>query len=347
MSSPAVGQDGMSLDTFLAVGCTLVVLSALFVAVRVWSDFRFANKLFVDDYFAVAAIILLAACFAMFHTSLIAYSDPLQMMTKMREISQYGVAVAFLSGFSMFFAKAPVLLLLMRIFGVEKWLRWTCVVTLVVLFIATVAGDAYNAHKCNPPAVPPMEFILSCADASALVGVILGPIGLAADIVIFILPIPVIVKLHMPLARKIGLGLVFLSGIFAITASAVALYYKFQSRSGTATDIGLGMTLTTIESTMVIIAGCAPALRAFWGGFIIETRLYGKLSSFLSSRSRTRTGGSSSVKRSKQSQDALGDETTLRNTYVTLEDHHSTKRSMGSNIDHSMEVPLDSFDRRK
>jgi hypothetical protein len=122
----------------------------------------------------------------------------------------------FLSGFSLWTAKAPVLILFIRLFGIQRWLRITAILTLVITGVAVVVGDAYNASKCAPPKTDQeldMAFIMGCTDASNHVGVSLGTIGIAADVVIFVLPLPIIAKLHIPLAKKIGLAIVFLAGL--------------------------------------------------------------------------------------------------------------------------------------
>lgn len=50
-------------------------------------------------------------------------------------------------------------------------------------------------------------------ETSSLPGVILAPIGLAADVIIFILPIPIILKSQLAMDKKIGLVVVFLFGL--------------------------------------------------------------------------------------------------------------------------------------
>ncbi len=52
-----------------------------------------------------------------------------------------------------------------------------------------------------------------CIKSNSTVGVIVGTIGLAADVIIFVLPIPIIAKLHIPPLRKFGVAIVFLAGL--------------------------------------------------------------------------------------------------------------------------------------
>ena len=65
-----------------------------------------------------------------------------------------------------------------------------------------------------------------------------------ADVIILVLPVPVILKLQMATPKKVGLSVVFLTGAFAIVASAVSLYYKWGSFKGTSTDLTSAMVCT-------------------------------------------------------------------------------------------------------
>lgn len=118
----------------------------------------------------------------------------------------------------MWTAKLPVLVLLIRIFGVNRGVRVVSIITIVVLGLAIIAGDIYNAIICKPPSIDDqlpvyLDTVTKCTDASSLTGSILAPIGLAADIIIFILPLPVIFKLNLSLEKRIGLMVVFLFGL--------------------------------------------------------------------------------------------------------------------------------------
>lgn len=109
-------------------------------------------------------------------------------------------------------------MLLARIFGIHRGVRISCIVTAIVLGMAVIGADIYNAVICWPPSVDDdltvfMGYISKCSEASSLTGVILAPIGLAADVIIFILPIPIILKLQLSMDKKIGLVVVFLFGL--------------------------------------------------------------------------------------------------------------------------------------
>ncbi|KAH7310883.1 hypothetical protein B0I35DRAFT_463404 [Stachybotrys elegans] len=333
----AIGPQGMTLDSFLAAGTALLVVASGFVTLRFVSDMRIAGRAHADDYLSVAALIFLAACFAMFYKSLQMYAEmavavPFPTPAMLRRTSEYAVAVVFLSGFAMWTAKAPVLVLLIRLFGIRPWLRYTCIATLVLTGVALVAGDAWNAATCMPPRSDlgfTPTFLSECTDASSLIGVIVGVIGLVADVVIFVLPLPIVAGLKMPLPQKIGLAFVFLVGLIGIVVSAVSLYYKFQSFSGAVIDVALGMTLFIVESSIILIVGCVPALRAFWIKFVVETAAYLKLMTVISGWS-TSSRSTRPQKASQLSEDQVHINQSSHSRskgWVTLDDQHYAKNS--------------------
>lgn len=134
---------------------------------------------------------------------------------------QLAVASVVITGFSMWSAKVPILLLLIRIFGINRWLRITAILTIVVTGVLILAGVSYNANACMPPDTDlgfTPDYLATCADANSYNGIALGSVSIATDIIIFILPLPVIAKLKLAPGKKIGLLLVFLAGIGSVTS---------------------------------------------------------------------------------------------------------------------------------
>jgi hypothetical protein len=89
-----------------------------------------------------------------------------------------------------------------------------------------------------------IPFILNCTTKSTKIGVTLGTTSMTANLIILVLPIPVILKLQMAGPKKIALFIVFLTGVFAIVVSAVSLYYKLGSFKGTSNDVTSAMVCT-------------------------------------------------------------------------------------------------------
>lgn len=82
-----VSSSGMSQETFLGAGSFLVVVTGAVVAVRLVASLRISGSLHSDDYVSVAAVLSMAASFAVFFEFSRLYSDP-RYMLKLRIISQ-------------------------------------------------------------------------------------------------------------------------------------------------------------------------------------------------------------------------------------------------------------------
>jgi len=55
--------------------------------------------------------------------------------------------------------------------------------------------------------------VLGTCDHLATPGLVQGGINIAADLTIFILPLPIILKLQIPTSKKIGLSAIFATGL--------------------------------------------------------------------------------------------------------------------------------------
>ncbi|KAK8004519.1 dihydrofolate reductase [Apiospora arundinis] len=91
-------------------------------------------------------------------------------------------------------------------------------------------------------------------------------INLLADLWIFAMPIPVILKLQTTRNKRIGLCLVFLFGLVTCAISAARLRWVFslQSRDVTWDMVPLGI-LSAWEACMGVLCGNLPVLKGFFG----------------------------------------------------------------------------------
>ncbi|KAK6848805.1 hypothetical protein PG995_012638 [Apiospora arundinis] len=91
-------------------------------------------------------------------------------------------------------------------------------------------------------------------------------INLLADLWIFTMPIPVILKLQTTWDKRIGLCLVFLLGLVtrAISAARLRWVFSLQSRDVTWDMVPLGI-LSAWEACMGVLCGNLPVLKGFFG----------------------------------------------------------------------------------
>lgn len=120
-----------------------------------------------------------------------------------------------LSACTMYLSKTPLLILSARVFGVKKWLRITSYATLVTSFIVFLATTAVVDATCSQKVVTDEDIFLlgDCLKITVSVGVVNGSTAVVTDIIIILLPLPVIAGLNLPFHKKIGIAVVFLTGI--------------------------------------------------------------------------------------------------------------------------------------
>ncbi|KAL2756623.1 hypothetical protein ACRALDRAFT_2026664 [Sodiomyces alcalophilus JCM 7366] len=310
-------------EGFLAATVVFVVTAVSFVVVRIVNSMRYHKKLLIDDFLFLAATgAIYNVQFTRqsvsnyvdggkketdksrrtqpawnnnrlhrtgayhFQCLLIhpAFSVQLQICPPTHPL-QTIVASMWTAVLGNWTAKAPILILFIRIFGVTHWLRRTCYVTLVLLFLLMVASGIWGSVLCSPEGrrvdLAAME---NCINRSLVVGVYNGVISLVVDIEIFLLPLPVLARLHLPTGQKIGVFAVFFTGLFAIIGAAISLYYRGTSLAGVETNQVGQMLGQVVENAVTIMVGCAPSIRSFWQAHVPDGKFYSAISAVFSTR---------------------------------------------------------------
>ncbi|KAK7975790.1 hypothetical protein PG989_014253 [Apiospora arundinis] len=315
---PIAQIPSISHDTYMKIQIILDVIAVAFVAARVLTNYQYSKKIAPDDCerepgfdrdlgrVALAnslPVIIDVSTVAV--VVLISYSTSSFLMTRVASITRYrnngdestesiqiSVACLFTGGAAMYFAKAPLLLLYIRIFGIKKWFRVVCYTVLLATAVIYLACALYSGISCIPAdGLYDDSFVLECAQSTFVPALCRCFTSIFTDLVALSLPLSVVVKLHLPRGRKIGLALVFMTGIFAIIAGCVSLYYQWKmKKTSNSSDMTVAMLCTCLECAIAIIVGCAPALHTLWTAYIAKTRL---ISAIKSSRSSQRADDTS------------------------------------------------------
>ncbi|CAI6043639.1 unnamed protein product [Clonostachys chloroleuca] len=258
--SQVVQPSQLTPQAFLAAAVTLFVATAAFVAIRLWSNFKHI-KIHVDDYLCVVALICLFWNAATFYVLIsVLNKDPKDVTINWINTLAYSQATAHCIRQS-----SPPLFLYIRTFGVERWLRRTCHFLAIMGFVGFISTATYTSVECSPQRHEETPlFLFSCITAVTNGCIARASVSMAMDVPMFVLPIPVIWKLHMPLRRKIGLAMVFVVGIFAIAASALGLYFQKAQTGGSSSNFANALLVTVLESAIVIIVSCTPAIHLLW-----------------------------------------------------------------------------------
>ncbi|RMJ25864.1 hypothetical protein PHISP_03290 [Aspergillus sp. HF37] len=232
------------------------------------------------------------------------WSVTLQDVVSMRKdlFSYIFVYLLLLSG-----VKTGLILFYRRIFRMN-WMMWTCLFCSVGFAIGAIV-----AFLCAPR---PLSYFwtqfVDPAGGSYAYGLYRFYIGNAAanvciDILVILVPIPIVWRLQLRMIRKILVLSIFLLGVFATVASVVRIYYMtfLESDPDVTWIMGNVFVWSTIEPCMGILCACLPTLnpvlqlgaRTFFGG--AAARLFG--SSF-----RTNSKGLSSVQNRRNSFQHVG-----------------------------------------
>ncbi|KAI3317913.1 hypothetical protein HD806DRAFT_513629 [Xylariaceae sp. AK1471] len=291
--------------SFLGSGIALIVIAALFVAARIVGGYKKARKVTVSDYLAISAIIFLTGTFVIFDLTTDALTDP---TTSLYRLAQIGTASTLIAGASTWTAKSPILFLYIQLFGVKTWVRLTSYAVLIVTFLFLLGWNAYVAATCSPLGRDNLvEVVTNCSSVTARGGLIVGVIGVVTDIIILVLPLPIILKLNLPFGKRIGIVGVFLTGIFALAASATSLYFRWASSSGLPVDYRAATTWTIIELSIAIMVGCVPAAYAAWVSYAVNSALFSRLSALVSLLSVNRSVRSKTSQEWSRSGPSAGD----------------------------------------
>lgn len=117
-------------------------------------------------------------------------------------------------GPTMWASKAAILALYIRIFGTVRWLRLVSYGLIIFMFLFYWSNIVIASIYCIPRNGAPWDVsaLGSCSSQGALF-IANGVFGVVADLVLFILPFPVIYGLQLGRRKKIGLWIVFLAGV--------------------------------------------------------------------------------------------------------------------------------------
>ncbi|KAI1457881.1 hypothetical protein F4805DRAFT_426738 [Annulohypoxylon moriforme] len=274
-----------------------------FVVTRITASCGGGNRrLFADDALSIVALILLSCYSAVTYTFELPNVSELTSMSiaTINYVLHRSIILTTIATLTMYFSKAPVLVLYVRIFGVKKWLRVISYATLLLSLIIFLTTITVVGATCSHTVVDVNDVYLleKCLATTISVGVVNGSAAVVTDIIIITLPLPVIARLSLPFHKKLGVAMVFLTGIFAITASAISLYFKSMSFAGHSTTLTATLFCTIIECSLAIIVGCVPGVRACWSAYkksALHNRLRLSLSRFGSAEIPKNKGEDNSI----------------------------------------------------
>lgn len=119
-----------------------------------------------------------------------------------------------------YFTKLSILLLYLRIFGITRWMRVACNSCIAILTIHSIPLFLTSLFQCQPLEAIWNKYIEGhCLNVSTIT-YIGSAISIAWDVILIALPIPEILKLHVPARKRltiiISLALASAAGVTTV-----------------------------------------------------------------------------------------------------------------------------------
>ncbi|RFU81869.1 hypothetical protein TARUN_332 [Trichoderma arundinaceum] len=266
----------------IAVSTVLTTLSVVFTVGRIWTNI---HKLKAADFFAIIALALNGAytglVLAMTKYARHQWDTPACWFnpTYMKVLFAQGVVL----GPVIFFAKAAILLLYLQIFTSHRPMRIAVYVGIVFTGLTYWASVPLEIAFAAPHPGETWGDLLLNGRPEKLIywGIVQGTLAVVIDLYIFILPLPVLWRLHMSLKRRVALCAIFFTALMGVIASVIALTFRvglLNTHDTTWVQSQLFICVIT-ENNIALIVSSVPAFKTIWKQHITESNFFKTLTS--------------------------------------------------------------------
>ncbi|CAG8961397.1 hypothetical protein HYFRA_00013345 [Hymenoscyphus fraxineus] len=254
----------------------LIILNAIFlsltviaVSMRLYAKGMILHTLGWDDYTCVISGLLsalhTAAMLDMLNLGYGRHLWDLRAVTFLKPSNVIRVSsLTLIYPVCIYFIKLSILLLYLRIFGVDRKIRnasYFCIGFLTLFYISYEGVQIATNVRCTRP-LRPNSSLGVCRSIYA-VNVYQSVFNVASDFYIYLIPIPAIRKLHVSRRQKFGLLAMFLVGFVpcAVSVARLIIITITLNHADKLWYASLSSTLTSIvEINVGIIASCMTAL---------------------------------------------------------------------------------------
>ncbi|KAF2088817.1 hypothetical protein K490DRAFT_38175, partial [Saccharata proteae CBS 121410] len=147
-----------------------------------------------------------------------------------------------------------------------NWFRWAVHVSVIFNVVLCIIFTCFGIWLCQPisgywqfPQGPNTQ----CMDEGPAT-LAIGIVNIFADLFVTLLPVPVIIRLQMPLTRRIGVMILLGLGGIVIIAGTVRTYYIWKGLMDSYDETWFTYPLwicAAVEIDLGVICACAPAIR--------------------------------------------------------------------------------------
>ncbi|KAF9741992.1 hypothetical protein PMIN06_006415 [Paraphaeosphaeria minitans] len=272
----------------VAATISLSISGFIVVILRFWVRISHKMGVRVDDWMILAALVFVVAMaivslYGVFQKAVGYPSEvlsPEEQLTSLTPEQRLVELTDWLSWVLMLPAtgcvKLSTLYLYRRIFPVETMRTFNILSNLLVVVCAlwTIAFLFSNVFGCGihfQCSWASFQEISTCCTDKFLNRVVLMISDLITDVLIWLLPIPVVWGLNIGIRRKLGVIAIFLLAACSLAAAVVRLLIQLAiHREGFAARTNVNLTLSTslywqfIEADIALIACCLPMMSVFF-----------------------------------------------------------------------------------
>lgn len=228
--------------TVLALTATVIALSTIFVVLRLASRIGIVKRVTLDDYFIILAwvfafglsfVVCYAVKYGLGRDQSTIPSDHLQALSKL----EYVFLVLYNP--SLMATKTSILIFYLSLAQMQRVFKWGSIGTMVVVNVAGFALLILNIFQCRPVSdsfIIPRPPNAHCTDIVTLY-FSSAPVNIITDLVIVLLPMPVLKNMMLPRKQKWILYITFGFGIFVAVVDVVRISYLQQAQKARLTNL--------------------------------------------------------------------------------------------------------------
>ena len=218
----------------LATDTSTITLASIFVIIRMYTKIGITRVTGWEDYLCILAIATAIGRTALSWVGVRDYrlGQPFMTLTP-RDLQGFLLTVAIdglLYIVAITLAKLSILVFLYRLFGIDKTFRYTAWIVGFIISVWGLLSLLLSIFSCRPLVATfnikvRMDPRTVCKPEDYNVENVYGFCNILADFALLIMPMPMLWKLHMPTAKKVGVGIVFANGLLYVP---VLLYNKIR-----------------------------------------------------------------------------------------------------------------------
>ncbi|TVY57792.1 hypothetical protein LSUE1_G008639 [Lachnellula suecica] len=257
----------------LTIGIIFLVFPTLAIFIRLYTKLWLIGRMHWEDWAMLVGWGIFIGTFVVTVLGRPYGAATHQWNVQLKDLSHYLYYLhlgAVMYGCCIFAVKLSILLQYLRVFTIPKergLFFWSCHAMIWLDFVFYAACFFLEIFSCKPLAGawdPIVAATARCLNVNTL-NTASAAVNSVSDIVILILPQPIIWNLNMSFRKKLGLSAIFSTGLLACIASAVRIYYgvKLASTGDYTWYASVFASIVPIEIGFGIITGCLPVLPKF------------------------------------------------------------------------------------